>query len=88
MLMMTMATKRVKTGTQMPTRYGQPAIDRAKTSKGMRRKQMRRYKTANHLYLAVMFPKALAKRMGRRMKGTGYQRRIPEILKKKWHRAI
>uniref|UniRef100_A0A663F5H3 Uncharacterized protein n=1 Tax=Aquila chrysaetos chrysaetos TaxID=223781 RepID=A0A663F5H3_AQUCH len=50
---------------------------------GSRRKQTMRYSTANQRYLAVRSPSALAMRMGRRVKGSGYHSRIPEILKKK-----
>lgn len=43
---------------------------------------------ANQRYSAEMVPSPLARRMGRRVKGIGYQRMMPEMLKKKWHRAI
>ena len=44
---------------------------------------------ANHRYLAVVLPSILARWIGTlRMKGTGYQTRIPLILKNRWHNAI
>lgn len=43
---------------------------------------------ANQRYFAVRLPNPLASLMGIRMKGIGYQIRIPKILKKKWQSAI
>lgn len=43
---------------------------------------------ANQRYLAEMEPSPLARRMGRRVNGIGYHSKMPEMLKKKWHRAI
>lgn len=63
-------------------------MEMPKMREGSRRKQMMRYSTANQRYLAVRSPSALAMRMGRRVKGSGYHSRMPEMLKKKWHRAI
>lgn len=83
----TMQRRTVIHGTQIPTRTCHPATERAKTMNGRRRKQRIRYSTANHLYFDVRSPKNRAMRMGRRLRGTGYQSNMPRTLKMKWHRA-
>lgn len=84
-IMFTTITKIAKTttGTPTPTKTCHPAMERPRTDSGKRRKIRMRYSAANQRYLAVRLPRALANRMGMRVKGMGYQSRIPLMLKKK-----
>lgn len=43
---------------------------------------------ANQRYFAVRLPSPRANLIGTRMKGIGYQIKIPMMLKKKWQSAI
>ena len=69
-------------GRPTPANADVPATDKPNTRPGMIMNRTNRYKKANHRYSAVVFPRIFARATGtRRMSGTGYQMRIPKMLK-------
>lgn len=59
-----------------------------KRQSGVKKKMTMMYKMGNPVQIRVHFPRALAALRGMFLRnGTGYQIRIPKILKNKWQRA-
>lgn len=77
---------KIKIGPPTASSTYHPGTLNPNTNAGRPRKEINRYIIANHLYLAVVFPKIFARRTGIfLMNGTGYQIKMPDMLKNKWH---
>ena len=88
-LMIRIVTIRSTNGIPTVARTYHPGMDRANTINGAMKNMMRMYIAANHLYFEVTRPRNRANLMGTlRIKGIGYQIRIPVKLKNRWHKAI
>ena len=87
-LMMAMTATKNKMGTPTPANTEVPATDRPNTMPGMTRNTTKRYRKANQRYLAVVLPSIFARLIGTlRITGTGYQMRMPKMLKKRCESA-
>lgn len=76
-------------GIPTPNKHHTLMSERPKMERGRKKNMRMRYMMANQRYFAVVLPSFLASMIGIfRIKGMGYQRRMPEMLKKRWQSAI